>query len=124
MVEEWWTQRNVGEGIFYFVWVPGTKCVAQIRFFSLKGCIVLRFSSIKKKTSSLKLNSDSNIPPARLTLLKKNSKNYETSGLHSLAIRLQMCAINFPLSLNSAIKLKKSILTKNNFFFVHAHIHN
>jgi hypothetical protein len=37
------------------------------------------------------------LPPARLTLLKI-SKSYETLGLHSLDIRLQMCVINFPLS--------------------------
>jgi hypothetical protein len=36
------------------------------------------------------------LPPARLTLCK----NYETLGLHSLDIRLQMCVINFSLSLN------------------------
>jgi hypothetical protein len=40
------------------------------------------------------------LAPARLTLLKIN-KNYETLGLHSLDIRLQICAINFPLSLHS-----------------------
>jgi hypothetical protein len=53
------------------------------------------------------------LPPARLTLLK----NYETLGLHSLDIRLQMCVINFPLSLNSVIKIKKSILSKNFFSY-------
>jgi hypothetical protein len=43
------------------------------------------------------------LPPARfgLTLLKKIRKNYETLGLHSLHIRLQTCAINFPVSLHS-----------------------
>jgi hypothetical protein len=40
------------------------------------------------------------LPPVGLTLLKI-SKNDETSGLLSLDTRLQMCAINFPLSLHS-----------------------
>jgi hypothetical protein len=35
--------------------------------------------------------------------IKKINKKYETLGLHYLDIRLQMCVINFPLSLHSEL---------------------
>jgi hypothetical protein len=47
------------------------------------------------------VQGDSSFTASAINPIKKISKNYETLGLHSLHIRLQMCAINFPVSLHS-----------------------
>jgi hypothetical protein len=47
------------------------------------------------------VQGDSSFTARTINPIKKIGKNDETLELHSLDIRLRMCAINFPLSLHS-----------------------
>jgi hypothetical protein len=67
--------------------------------------IIFNSSSISRilfiDNSYIIVQGDSSFTARTINPMKKNSKNYETLGFHSLHIRLQTCAINFPVSLSS-----------------------